>query len=201
MLSLDGTALLNCKLFAWGLDKVVTSYYNIDSNMLPQPLEENNMRMNEMYESFGDSPENMRKAIFSSIFVMQNRMQTAGEKIQTEITMKQWLLLVMATSCPEPRTLTSVGDLMGCSRQNIKKLAAALEAKGFVKLEQGSSNALNIEMTPKALEYFSDMSERYAKTFELLFSEFSEQEISQLFRLYAKLYAGIEKVEKFAEEI
>ena len=45
------------------------------------------------------------------------------------------------------------------------------------------------------------MTERYAKTFELLFSEFSEQEIAQLFKLYAKLYAGIGKVEQYAEEI
>ncbi len=159
------------------------------------------MEMNEMYQSFGNSSENMLKAIFASIFVVQNRMQTAGEKIQTQITMKQWLLLVMSASCPEPRTLTRVGDLMGCSRQNIKKLAAALESKGFVELEQGSSNALNIELTEKAQLYFLDMSERYAKTFELLFSEFTDREISQLFGLYAKLYAGIEKVEKYAEEI
>ena len=169
--------------------------------MLPYALEEINMRMNEMYESFGDSGENMRKAIFSSIFVMQNRMQTAGEKIQTQITMKQWLLLVMAVSCPEPRTLTGVGALMGCSRQNIKKLASTLESKGFVILEQGSSNSLNIRLTEKAQQYFSGMTERYAKTFELLFSEFSEQEIAQLFKLYAKLYAGIGKVEQYAEEI
>ena len=44
------------------------------------------------------------QAIFLSIFVMQNRMQTAGEKLQTQISMKQWLLLTMAGSCPEPRT-------------------------------------------------------------------------------------------------
>ena len=158
------------------------------------------MKMNEMYESFGSDQQNMCKAIFTSIFVMQNRMQTAGEKIQTQISMKQWLLLVMTASCPEPRTLTSVGNLMGCSRQNVKKLAAALEHKDFIKLEQGSSNSLNIELTEKAQQYFAEMSGRYTKTFELLFSEFSEQEIPQLFKLYSKLYAGIEKVEKFAQE-
>ena len=169
--------------------------------MLLQTLEENNMRMNEMYESFGDSGENMRKAIFSSIFVMQNRMQTAGEKIQTQITMKQWLLLVMAVSCPEPRTLTAVGELMGCSRQNVKKLAAALQSKGFVKLEQGSNNSVQLVLTEKAMRYFEEMGERHSKTFELLYSEFSEQEIKELFRLYGKLYTGMEKVENYAEDI
>lgn len=159
------------------------------------------MRMDEMYKSFGDSTENMQKAIFTSIFVLQNRMQTAGEKIQTQISMKQWLLLAMTVSCPEPRTLTGIGALMGCSRQNIKKLAAALENKGFVRLEHGSSNSVNVELTEKAEQYFGEISYRHAKTFELLFSEFSEKEIKQLFRLYSKLYAGIEMVERYAKEL
>ena len=64
-------------------------------------------------------------------------MQTAGEKLQTEISMKQWLLLAMTECCPEPRTLTNIGNLMGCSRQNVKKLALALEKKGFYADEQG----------------------------------------------------------------
>ena len=159
------------------------------------------MKTDEMYTSFADSTENMLKAIFSSIFVMQNRMQTACEKLQTQISMKQWLLIAMALSCPEPRTLTSIGQLMGCSRQNIKKLASALESKGFVRLEQGGNNSVQIELTEKAQQYFTHIADRQEKTVQLLFSEFSEQEIQQLFRLYAKLYAGIEKVESYADEI
>ena len=159
------------------------------------------MKMDEMYTKFAGSTLDMQKALFTSIFVMQNRMQTACEKLQTQISMKQWLLIVMAQSCPEPRTLTAVGELMGCSRQNVKKLAAALENKGFVKLEQGSNNSVQLVLTEKAMGYFEEMGERHAKTFELLYSEFSEQEIKELFRLYGKLYAGMEKVESYAEEI
>ncbi len=163
--------------------------------------EEFEMRMDEMFGSFGTDTENQLKAIFASVFVMQNRMQTACEKLQTQISMKQWLLLAMTVSCPEPRTLTNVGALMGCSRQNIKKLAAALEQKGFVELTAGGNNSVQIELTEKAGQYAAEMGQRHAKTFELLFSEFSQEEIGQLFRLYAKLYAGIEKVERYAEEI
>ena len=159
------------------------------------------MKMNEMYESFSADNLERTKAIFASIFVMQNRMQTACEKLQTQISMKQWLLIAMTVSCPEPRTLSSVGSLMGCSRQNIKKLAAALENKGFVQLLQGANNSVRIELTEKAAQYFAEMEQRHSKTMQLLFSHFSEEEIMQLFRLYGKLYEGIEKVEKFAQEI
>lgn len=93
-------------------------------------------------------------------------MQTAGEKLQAEISMKQWFLLAMAERCPKPRTLTNVGNLMGCSRQNVKKLALALERKGFVHLLSSSNNSVLIE---------------------------------QLFSLYKKFYAGLERMGNYAE--
>ncbi len=83
------------------------------------------MKMEELFEKYGCDTQHKEQAVFASIFILQNRLQTAGEKLQTEISMKQWLLLAMAECCPEPRTLTNIGELMGCSRQNIKKLAAA----------------------------------------------------------------------------
>lgn len=159
------------------------------------------MKMNDIYEDFNCDTQHRIQAIFSSIFILQNRMQTAGEKIQTEISMKQWLLLAIVGCCPEPRTLTSVGNIMGCSRQNIKKLSSVLEKKGFIRLISRANNSVCIELTDKANEYGEQMSERHLQTLNLLFGELDDKEIEQLFRLYAKLYAGMERVEKYAEEI
>ena len=155
----------------------------------------------KIFKEYDCDTEHRVQAIFSSIFVLQNRMQTAGEKLQTQISMKQWLLLAMAACCPEPRTLTNVGNLMGCSRQNIKKLALALEKKGFVRLMLGGNNSVRIELTDKVGQYAEEMGERHLQSLKLLFSDFSESEIKQLFRLYAKLFAGMERVEKYAEEL
>ena len=109
--------------------------------------------MDDIFEEYDCDTEHRVQAIFSSIFVLENRMQTAGEKLQTQISMKQWLLLAMAACCPDPRTLTNVGNLMGCSRQNIKKLALALEKKGFVRLLLGVNNSVLIELTDKVDQY------------------------------------------------
>lgn len=158
------------------------------------------MKMNELFENYGCDTLHREQGIFSSIFVLQNRMQTAGEKLQTEITMKQWLLLAMTECCPEPRTLTNVGNLMGCSRQNVKKLALALEKKGFVRLLSSSNNSVIIELTGEVERYAEEIGERQWKALDLLFADFSEKEIEQLFYLYSKLYAGMERVEKYAEE-
>lgn len=158
------------------------------------------MKRKELFETYGCDTQHRMQAIFTSIFVLQNRMQTAGEKLQTEISMKQWLLLAMAECCPEPRTLTNLGNLMGCSRQNIKKLALALEKKGFVRLMLGANNSVCIELTEQANAYAQEMGERHLQALQLLFAGFSEEEIEQLFRLYVKLYRGVERVEKYAEE-
>lgn len=157
--------------------------------------------MNELFEQFNCDTTHRMQAIFSSIFVLQNRMQTAGEKLQTQISMKQWLLLAMTACCPEPRTLTNIGNLMGCSRQNVKKLALALEKKGFVHLQLSSNNSVLVELTEDVQRYAEEIGERQMKALSLLFSDFSEEEIGQLFFLYSKLYTGLERVENYAEEV
>ncbi len=159
------------------------------------------MISDEIFASYQHDTIHKVQAIFSSIFVLQNRMQTAGERLQTQISMKQWLLLAMVASCPEPRTLTNVGNLMGCSRQNVKKLALALEKKGFIRLLLGSNNSVRIDLTEKVQKYSEEVGERHLQSLKLLFEDFSEAEIETLFQLYRKLYAGIERVEQYAEEI
>ncbi len=159
------------------------------------------MNLEEILESYNNDRLQRMQAIFASIFVLQNRMQTAGEKLQTQISMKQWLLLTMAISCPEPRTLTNVGKMMGCSRQNIKKLAITLEKQGFIHLIAGSNNSVQIELTDKIKEYSEEVGVQQLCFMNMLFEDFSDEEIETLFHLYMKLYAGMERAEKYAEEI
>lgn len=141
------------------------------------------------------------ESIFRSIFVIQNRIQNAGEKLHTDISMRQWLLIAMIESCKKERTLTNIGSLMGCSRQNVKKLALALEKNGFVLLKKGSNNSLLIELTEKSKVYSEKIEPIVANALKLLFLDFSEEEIEQLYRFYFKLFRGIERVENYAEEV
>ncbi|MDR0948396.1 MAG: MarR family transcriptional regulator [Lachnospiraceae bacterium] len=155
----------------------------------------------DLFEKFDFDTTTRMKAIFSSIFVLQNRMQTAGDKILAQISMKQWLLIAMTESCPEPRNLTNIGNLMGCSRQNVKKLALSLEKKEFVRILSGSNHSICIELTEKVTEYAKEIGLQQMQVLKLLFADFNEKEIQQLFKLYAKFFAGVDRVEKYAEEI
>ena len=44
------------------------------------------------------------------------------------------------------------------------------------------------------------MAERQRQLLALLFSDFDVKETDELFRLYARLYTGMERAEKYAEE-
>ena len=90
---------------------------------------------------------------------------------------------------------------MGCSRQNIKKLALTLEKKGFVRLLLEGNNSVRIELTDKAGQYAEEIGERHSQFLKLLFTDFNKDEIDLLFRLYVKLFAGIGRGEKYAEKL
>ena len=153
-----------------------------------------------LFDDHAETIEQQMQAIFSSIFVLQNRLQSAGDKLQTEISMKQWLLLAMTEVCPEPRTLTRIGALMGCSRQNVKKLAQALAQNAFVQLERGAGNAVEVVLTERAAQYIDATADQNAEALAMLFADLSEAEIAELFRLYRKLYAGMTRLEAYARE-
>ena len=151
-----------------------------------------------MKEFLNYGSDNIRKqqALFASFFVVQNKLQNSCEKVQTQISMRQWHLLAMTQICQPPRTLTNIGALMGCSRQNVKNLATALQAKGFVKFINGANNSVQ-----KANLYLMSMSVRQGEILKQLFSFFSEKEVSNFFNFQNKLLDGLKCVENYANEI
>ena len=157
--------------------------------------------MERLLDEFDCDTPHRVMAIFCNIFIQQNRMQTACEKIQTDISMKQWLMLAMLEQCPEPKTLTNVAKLMGCSRQNIKKLATSLERKGYITMAEGANNSVCLKETGKVVDYSAQMDERRSKVLQLLLADFSDEEIAQFYSLHRKMYAGIERVEAFVKGV
>lgn len=152
---------------------------------------------------FSGNKDSMERFIFASIFVHQNKIQTACDKLDSEITMKQWLLLAVISTFGEPLSLSKIGEIMGCSRQNVKKLATILEKKGFIQLTQSKSDnrSTYILIDEKMNEYISRVGDMQENVLKILFEDFSEEEIKQYFNLVLKLYTGIENVENYTEEV
>ena len=147
---------------------------------------------------FSDTTENQRKAIFSNLFIAGNKLQTIFDNNIPQITLKQFMLLSIVRQSKEPLTFTQLGSILGCSRQNIKKLAEILEKKGFVIIKQSpdDTRAMYICPTEKVNDYFENDFSKYQEELKYLFEVYTDEEIETFFALLSKLYAGIEHLEK-----
>lgn len=161
------------------------------------------MELKQLINEYAGDDLHRRMGIFASLFLIQNRLQTACDKLDEEITMKQWLLMAMAGTSDEPMSLTDLGRLMGCSRQNIKKLAESLERKGFLRFgsRQGDSRVLCVVLSDKVQKYTNRVDIMQQHVLELLFEGFTEEESLALYQEIMKLQVNIEKIETYVEEL
>ncbi len=155
------------------------------------------MNLNDLTAKFSSSTENQRKAIFSTLFIAGNKLQTLFDNHIPEVSLKQFMLLSIVRQSKEHLTFTQLGNLLGCSRQNIKKLADILAKKGFITIQQSphDTRAMCICPTEKVSSYFTDDFLEYQEEMKYLFEVYTDQEIETLFILLSKLYAGIENLE------
>lgn len=157
--------------------------------------------LKDLVTRFSDTTENQRKAIFSSLFIVGNKLQTIFDNHIPQISLKQFMLLSIVRQYREPLTFTQLGNILGCSRQNIKKLAEILEKKGFVVMQKSphDTRAMCICPTDKVNDFFENDFLKYQEELQYLFEVYTDEEIKTLFILLSKMYAGIENLEKKIE--
>ncbi|HIX99412.1 MarR family transcriptional regulator [Faecalicatena contorta] len=156
------------------------------------------MQLSDLIEKFRHTRDGQGRAIFSTIFIAGNRLQTSFDRADGQVTMKQFMLLTMLRQSGEDMTFTQLGELLGCSRQNIKKLAASLEKKGLVTISRNprDGRACVISPTEKLAAYFRQAAQIHTEKLRDLFSVYSDGEMEQLFRLLMKLYNGLDRLEQ-----
>lgn len=74
--------------------------------------------------------------IYGMLFSLSNRIQTIGDKEFTDITMKQHFLMVALEIFENPPTLKEMAELIGCSYQNVKRMAEHLQKKEYLNIIQ-----------------------------------------------------------------
>lgn len=145
------------------------------------------MNIEDLIENYSDSAQKQSRAIFSSIFIIGNKLQTIFDNNIPEISLKQFMLLSMIRQSEIPLTLTQLGNLLGCSRQNIKKIAESLMKK-VISL---SSRVLRIpeqpvSVSPKSERFYENDFAKYQKDLKYLFDVYSSQEIEALLLFYRR---------------
>ena len=134
-----------------------------------------------------------KRLIFSLFFILQNKMQTLFDNQWDEITSKQWLILIISNAFPNPPSLTEVAQHAGCSRQNVKKIVAVLEKKGFVKLvTEKKTRAVRIVLTQKFHDFYEPFLEKSSWGINNLFEGMTDDEIETFFTLLNKLRNNVD---------
>ncbi len=136
--------------------------------------------------------------ILGAMFVLANRLQSLGDKLDEQLSTKQWLVIAaILKSGLEAPALTELAGMIGTSRQNLKKLLLILEKRGFVSLAPDGSDAriLRVRLTGKCGEYFAGRSKREEQFMKNLFQSFGPEQTDGLYRGLALLTANISRME------
>ena len=159
------------------------------------------MNIDDLILRFSDTAERQERAIFNTLFVVTNKLQTIFDNHIPQLSLKQFLLLSTVRQSKETMTFTQLGELLGCSRQNIKKIADVLTKKGFVTIQKSPADprAMCICPTEKADTYFQTDFSKYQEELKYLFEGYTENEVKTLLSLLVMLYKGIENLEATIE--
>lgn len=139
-----------------------------------------------------------KEYIFGAIFSLANRLQALGDKIDKNITVKQWFFVAIVSMFESPPSILEVSKLIGTSRQNIKKMATILQNQGFVTIQEDSNDkrVSRILLTKKCFDYFKTRENMEQSFIESLFNDFTEKSIEDLSNNINLLMNNIETMEK-----
>lgn len=141
------------------------------------------------------------KFTFGALFALANRLQILGDQIDPDISIKQWLFLaVMPTLGPAP-TISAIARTTGSSHQNVKKMASALEKRGFIRLYKDAKDArvTRAELTDKCAAFFAGRDAAATAFIQRLFLNFSDSDMNGLFVGLQKLTENVTTMENTSD--
>jgi DNA-binding MarR family transcriptional regulator len=114
-----------------------------------------------------------------------------------DITTKQWFLLASIEKLGGlPATIDEISETMGCSHQNVKKLALKLEQKGFVQIvkDQKDKRVSRILVLEKVNLLRQNLNESAGQLFNTLFRELDKDQLISLFEQINRISAALEGI-------
>ena len=135
--------------------------------------------------------------IYGAIYMLANRMQTLGDRIDPTVSSKQWFLLAVVLKFTEsemPPSISDAAEVLGTSRQNTKKMANILEQRGFIKLEKdkNDSRVTRLVLTEKCRSYLKGREQQENEYLEGIFSGIDDDTLTTLCNGLDKLLNNID---------
>ncbi len=140
-----------------------------------------------------------KEYLFGSIFLVANKLQTLGDAVLEEISLKQWLLLAMIFNMEiQQPSVTEIAEFIGSSRQNVRKMLEALSAKGYVALsvnEQDKRN-LSVALTEKTFQFFAEFEAGGAAFLEQLFEGIDDDLLASARNTVEAVFDNLERMKR-----
>lgn len=143
---------------------------------------------------------------FSSLFLVSNKLQVAGDKSCEPLTSRQYMTMLAVLHLPEDKTtLINIAKKLGTTKQNVTQLIKSLEKKNFVSVIQSKKDkrAVNVCLTEEGMDAVVKCGKDTGINFMAdIFKDFTKEEIETLLRLLVKLYRfdGVE-MDGFEENV
>lgn len=140
--------------------------------------------------------ENMdqRFVLYGALSVLDNRLQACQNKAYPDMTIKQHFLLVSVNLFGgEYPTLKQAGELLGCSYQNVKRLAEQLQSKGYLNIQEDEVDRRKLRLVPTSKFQELDVEKNHlAEQFmDQLFTDVSSEEMRITLNTIRKMTSNI----------
>ncbi len=131
----------------------------------------------------------LKKALFGTFFVFNNRLQAAGDSFYEGITVKQFFLLICLSVFKEDPTIKELSRLMGSTHQNVKVIADKLERKGYIRIykDDADRRKLRVALTEKMREIDTVYEEREEEFMKKFYAGPSEDELETTYKTIIRL--------------
>lgn len=142
-------------------------------------------------------PESKKQFCFAMILLLANRFQTKLDKYTGELTLKQWLLLCMLNSMKSDKVnVNELASVMGCSRQNAKKLVDMLTEKGYLQLQESTMDkrTYQIFLTEKTRQFFAEFEHLGDELLEQIFETIDEEQLTTVGNIMEILSNNIDRM-------
>lgn len=118
--------------------------------------------------------------VFGMVFAVANRLQRVLDVAMTEVTTKQWWLLVTLSRFPEPPTLGELAKAADTSHQNTKQILDKLADRGFVQLFPDASDGRvsRVIATKKVAEWGKKTEGESKRFMTQMYADLSKEELA-----------------------
>ena len=134
-----------------------------------------------------------RYLMYGSLSVLDNRIAALQSEEFKDLTMKQHFLLVSIGTFDDNPTLSDVSQLIGCSYQNVRKMAEQLQAKGYLTICKDEEDKRKLRLVPaeKLMNLTQDKQEVTQQFMDRMYRDISEDDLMMALSVILKMTENI----------